>query len=268
MSGFAEDWLSAREPVDRRARSTEVQERFIAFLAQQDPGTSPTVLDLGSGTGSTFRALAPHLPTAHRWRFAEHDPALIAAARKMLQPADPPVEIIEADLSAGVPERLLDGVDGVTTSAFLDLVSAGWVEALAAALAHRRLPFLAMLTYDGRMDIDPQDPLDARVRDAVNAHQRGDKGFGPALGPDAATHARRTFCDAGYLVQEQRSDWVARPDEIPFQTLLIEGWAQAAREMGVAHDDLAAWHARRQRQIAAGALLTRVGHRDLVALPG
>jgi len=41
----------------------------------------------------------------------------------------------------------------------------------------------------------------AAVIAAVNCHQRTDKGFGPALGPDAAAdHGRRGFRGAGFAV--------------------------------------------------------------------
>jgi len=267
MSGFDAEWLSAREPVDLRARNTAVRAAFVAFLAQRHGSGPVTLLDLGAGTGATLRALKPHLPMPCRWRLAEHDPALIAAARSHLGDTDPQVEIVEADLAGGLPDDLLAGVDAVTTSAFLDLVSASWVDALAERLAAHGLPFLAMLSYDGRMALAPADPLDEAVRTAMNAHQRGNKGFGPALGPAAAEHTRDTFTRRGFDVEDGASDWIARPEETAFQEMLVGGWAEAARDTGVAARALDTWHALRRAQIAAGELVTQVGHRDLAALP-
>jgi len=59
MSGFSADWLSLREPYDLRARSTKVLDAVAAALA---PLPTLTIVDLACGTGSTLRALAPHLP--------------------------------------------------------------------------------------------------------------------------------------------------------------------------------------------------------------
>ena len=49
-------------------------------------------------------------------------------------------------------------------------------------IAARAIPLYAALSYDGRIAFTPSDPLDADIVAAVNAHQRTDKGFGPALG--------------------------------------------------------------------------------------
>ena len=76
-------------------------------------------------------------------------------------------------------------VDLVTTSALLDLVSAEWLERLAVEAAARRLPVYAALTYQGSASLDPAEPFDLEVIAAVNRHQRRDKGFGLALGPEA-----------------------------------------------------------------------------------
>ena len=84
-------------------------------------------------------------------------------------------------------EAALDGpVELVTTSALLDLVSHDWLDRLVTEAAARRLPVYAALSYDGLATLEPADPFDRAVIDAVNQHQRRDKGFGPALGPDAA----------------------------------------------------------------------------------
>ena len=225
------------------------------------------ILDLGAGTGATMRALHPHLRFPTSWRLAEHDQALMALAAEMAERDGLAAEIVAADLAPGLPAGLLDGIDAVTTSAFLDLVSAGWIDGLAETLARRSLPFLAMLTYDGRQSLEPAHPLDETVRAAMRAHQGTDKGFGPALGPDAHAHAVASFRKAGLHVEEGAADWEALAGEIAFQTMLVEGWAQAARETGADDDAVAAWLALRLEQIQSGDLVTRVGHFDLAALP-
>ncbi|MBL6430807.1 MAG: hypothetical protein HPM95_04840 [Alphaproteobacteria bacterium] len=70
------------------------------------------LLDLGAGTGATLRALAPHIAAPQAWRLAEHDPALITRARALIGEEQTHIEIVETDLAAGVPEALLEGVDG------------------------------------------------------------------------------------------------------------------------------------------------------------
>lgn len=269
MSGFSADWLAAREPVDLRARNADVRRAFTEALAARRATLERPlrVLDLGAGTGATLRALAAHLPPDTGWRFAEHDPVLIARALELADRDGHAVEAVQADLSQGLDDALLDGVDAVTTSAFLDLVSAAWIDGLAEALARHRLPFLAMLTFDGRQGARPSHPLDAAIEAAMQSHQGRDKGFGPALGPGAHGHALAAFAAAGLRTHEGRSDWEALPGETVFQTLLVEGWAQAARETGLDDAAVGEWLALRRDQIAAGGLVTMVGHHDLAALP-
>ena len=114
----------------------------------------------------------------------------------------------------------------------LDLVSDTWLDRLAVEIAARSIPLYAALSYDGRIGFTPPDPFDAAITAAVNAHQRTDKGFGPALGPAAAAFAIARFEALGYSVVHGASDWVMGPDDRDMQTEILAGWASAARDMG------------------------------------
>jgi hypothetical protein len=110
--------------------------------------------------------------------------------------------------------------------------------------------------------------LDAAVAAAVNAHQRTDKGFGPALGPTAAGYAIARFEALGYSVVHGASDWTMGPDDREMQTEILAGWARAAHDVGaLSHADTTAWLARRRAAIAAGSASLRVGHVDFLATP-
>ena len=76
VSRFDERWLALREPCDHAARSGALAARFVEAV-----GPSPRLVDLGAGTGSNLRYLAPRLPTAQRWLLVDHDPALLRQAR-------------------------------------------------------------------------------------------------------------------------------------------------------------------------------------------
>ena len=65
MTGFSAAWLALREPHDRRARNAEVLDAVASAFAGH---ASLNVADLACGTGSTYRALSPHLPAQQRWR--------------------------------------------------------------------------------------------------------------------------------------------------------------------------------------------------------
>ena len=115
MSGFSADWLSLREPYDLRARSTKVLAAVSAALA---PLPALTIVDLACGTGSTLRALAPHLPAHQNWKLVDNDLGLLARAANASHPrarvTTTPIDLVR-DLEAA-----LDGpLDLVTTSGLL-----------------------------------------------------------------------------------------------------------------------------------------------------
>jgi hypothetical protein len=103
---------------------------------------------------------------------------------------------------------------------------------------------------------------------AVNAHQRTDKGFGPALGPAAAQAAVECFKRVGYAVVDGDADWQFGPQDRDIQIELLSGWAAAAREIaGVELAEVIRWLTRRRDLVQAGRSSIRVGHRDLFASP-
>ena len=75
MSGFSAEWLKLREPYDLRARNTDVLNAVLDLLAGKP---SVTVVDLACGTGSTFRALSPHIEARQHWRLVDNDLSLLA----------------------------------------------------------------------------------------------------------------------------------------------------------------------------------------------
>ena len=265
MSGFPASWLALRERYDAGARNKTVLDAVAAFAAAR---SAIAVADLASGTGATLRALSPSLPPHQTWRLVDNDLGLLARAGAARHSPRIHVTTIPIDLARDL-ELALDGqVDLVTASALLDLVSEAWMERLVVEIAARKLPVYAALSYDGAVSFDGADPLDERVIAGVNAHQTRDKGFGPALGPAAATQAIRRFEFVGYRIIQGRSDWSLGRDDGEMQNELAVGWAAAAREAGtISIDEAARWLALRRNAIAAGKSSVRVGHLDFFAAP-
>jgi hypothetical protein len=261
---FSAAWLELRESHDRRARNTSVIDAVVAALAGRP---SVTIVDLACGTGATFRALRPMIEARQSWRLIDNDLSLLARAPQSFPP-DINVATIPIDINRDL-EAALDGpVDLVTTSALLDLVSDQWLQRLVVETAARRLPLHAALSYDGRIEMDPPDIADPKIVAAVNAHQLADKGFGPALGPQAARQAIARFERLGYAVVQGASDWQLTPQHRDIQAELLSGWATAAREIGdVPLPDVIGWLTRRRDLVAAGRSSIRVGHVDFFVRP-
>jgi len=156
----------------------------------------------------------------------------------------------------------------VTTTALLDLVSNEWLQRLVVQTVARRLPVYAALNYDGRIELTPSDATDKKIIAAFNAHQRIDKGFGPALGPGAAQAAVERFERIGYSVVQGQSDWVFAPHDRDIQLEVLSGWTAAARDIdNVPLPDVIGWLTRRRQLVDAGRSSIRVGHTDLFARP-
>src|SRR5262249_19333034 len=100
----------------------------------------------------------------------------------------------------------------------------------------------------------------------VNRHQRTEKSFGRALGPDASVRASELLEGLGYDVVRNRSDWVLDQESNELQRQLIEGWAAAAIEIAPADRELiAGWRLRRLEHVRAGESSVTVGHEDVGA---
>jgi hypothetical protein len=265
MSGFSAEWLALRETYDLRARNPVVLDAVAAALEWL---SSVRVVDLASGTGSTARALSPLLPARQNWKLIDNDLGLLARAKAMPLAGDVTITAIPLDLNRDL-EAALDGpVDLVATSALLDLVSESWLDRLAVEIAARKIPLYAALSYDGRIAFAPPDPLDAKIAAAVSAHQRTDKGFGPALGPAATDFAIARFEALGYSVVHGASDWEIGPDDFEMQAELLAGWASAARAIGaLSPADTTAWLRRRRDVLAEGRSSVGIGHVDFFATP-
>lgn len=279
MGEFSAQWLSLREPVDHAARSEPVRQALLTDLAKRH-GSSLTglrVLDMGCGSGSNLRALAPALGDQQHWVLVDYDDALLAAARQALLGwaervirADDTGVVLQhtgltvsvtferADLVAAMAPVLARPVDLITASALFDLVSEPWVDRLVAQL---NAPLYAVLSFDGEMTWRPAHPDDQRVSRAFARHQQQDKGFGPALGPRSGLYLAQALTQAGYRVVSDKSPWLIDTLPSPFHDMLVQGIASAAADTGdvcaAAVDD---WL--QSRRVAQCCV---IGHDDLYA---
>ena len=289
---FDAEWLALREPVDAAARAGGLVAPFARALVEGTCRDAPLrILDVGAGTGANFRYLAPRIAAVVRrdqhWRLLDADGDLLRRSSaaiaswaeaqgwsvqetgRTLTVATAEctwrVETEAVDLAGGLSEEPLVPGEGVSMAAVLDLVSAEWIGDLSNWLAARRTPVLAALSYDGRLDWTPRDTEDAAVRARFNAHQRRDKGFGPALGPMAASRLLARLNAHGYRTASSRSDWNLSRADAEIQARLIATVGEAAAEQaGGEAAPIRSWLDRRMGQIGEGVLATAVGHLDIV----
>lgn len=295
MSGFSAAWLALREPVDHRSRNAMLQKQIVNFLNQRAP-VVPGLLqitDLGSGTGSNLRALAPHFGAMQCWTLVDYDADLLRAARTtLLNWADgvldsntpnlihvagsfsgsiEPLVVTKnmktitvqfqcADLLADYRSILNEPADLITVAAFFDLVAEPWLTEFCAALSK---PLYTVLTYDGKEKWSPPNPVDADVLRAFHAHQSTDKGFGAALGPIAAKRLQSLLQGRNFTTACAPSPWRMDHRDHALIEQLAMGTADAAREMGVLENSVIDQWEQARRQ----ASHCEIGHIDLFAYP-
>ena len=276
MSAFSAAWLDLREPVDHRSRDPALAEQLGHYLA----GAGPiTVVDLGCGTGSNLRATAPLLGPEQHWTLVDQDQVLLDTAvarlsawadladtsdgRLRLTKGNRRISVAfrRADLARELEAALGPSANLVTASALFDLASAAFIAAFAAATAARQSAFYTVLTYDGDQRWTPEHAADVAMVEAFHAHQRRDKGFGRAAGPDAPDALSEAFSAAGYAVSEGDSAWRLGPGDETLIAELARGFADAVGETELVEaSTIDTWRAITR----TGAI---VGHADTLALP-
>jgi SAM-dependent methyltransferase len=268
MSGFSAEWLGLREPADAAARNRELIACVLDWRQRQG---ALTVLDLASGTGANSRFLAPLLGGEQHWRLVDHDPALLAWSQQAMpswanQTEQCRLEWLNIDLVRDWERLDFQGAQLVTASALLDLVAADWLQALARRCGQVQAAVYIVLSYAGDIAWQPARVGDEALREWVNRHQRTDKGFGPALGPDAVATLATLLQQQGYRVKIRPSPWRLSSEQAAMQIALLDGWIEAALEIAPeAAGELAFWLKQRRHWIECGQSRLQIGHWDLWA---
>ncbi|WP_327720590.1 methyltransferase domain-containing protein [Streptomyces sp. NBC_00490] len=264
---YAPEWLELREPADAGARSIDLLDPLRIRLANLPGKAGVTVHDLGCGTGSMGRWLAPRLDGPQHWVLHDRDPyllhfAAVASARVAADGSRVTVETRRGDVGRLTPDALA-GASLVTASALLDVLTREEIETLAAACTGAGCPALLTLSVAGRVDFSPSDPMDTEIAEAFNAHQRR----AGLLGPDAVTVACEAFSELGATVRLNPSPWRLGPAESALTAQWLRGWVGAAVEQRPELRERADRYLRaRLEACEAGELSVVVHHTDLLAL--
>jgi hypothetical protein len=280
MTGFSAQWLALREPADHRARDVSLRDKVahdLAHLARVRPGPI-NLVDLGCGSGSNLRALAPHLPATQHWTLVDYDPALLSAAKAaLMQWADKivseqetlvvlkngkhiSIDFLCEDLSNNLEAVLSRPMDLLTAAAFFDLVAESWLERFCGLL---NAPLYTVLTYNGQEVWSPPQPTDAAMLNAFHAHQQTDKGFGAAAGPTAAGVMEKLLKARGFAVSSAQSPWKLNASDRNLIEQLAIGSAGAVLETKrVSAEEVSAG-----KQSRSLAQTCEIGHTDLYARP-
>lgn len=259
------EWLELREPADATARSIALVERLIEHL----PTARPLVIhDLGCGTGSMTRWLAPLLPGPQHWVLHDRDASLLEGLTVTIPGrADVTVETRVSDITR-LPADGLRGAHLVTASALLDMFAADDLARFTDICLRAGCPSLLTLSVTGRVELAPYHPLDDRVRDAFNDHQRRTVDGRRLLGPDAVGVAGDRFRSAGATAVAAPSPWHLESHQRDLLTSWLTGWVSAAVEQDPSLGrEAAAYLSDRLAAISEGRVAATIPHADLLVLP-
>lgn len=110
---YAPEWLQLREPVDAAARSYDLLDPLRIRLANRPgrAGSGLVVHDIGCGTGSMGRWLAPRLDGTQHWVLHDRDPyllhfAAVASPRSAADGSHVTVETRRGDVARLTPDAL------------------------------------------------------------------------------------------------------------------------------------------------------------------
>lgn len=289
MTSFSTDWLSLRESADHRSRNFFLQAQVLLYLEQIGRLKSDPIhiIDLGSGTGSNLRALAPLIHHHQKWTLVDYDPLLLKAARDKIciwadvitesahvnsidNDAIKPVilvknnyeisvQFLQKDLASDLQSVISESADLITAAAFFDLVATDWLEQFCKVL---KTSLYTVLTYNGKETWMPSDPRDTEILEAFHHHQKSNKGFGHALGPLAHKTLDHLLRNEGFQVNSGSSPWVLNPDDSLLIQQLAAGTAKAAAQTHLVSYEIAQqWGKQR-----AHSHQCEIGHDDLFAI--
>jgi len=258
-------WLAIRETADAAARS-----RALVPLVRRQLAGRPNVVihDLGSGTGSMARWLAPQLSARQHWILYDRDPDLLQTAaaelaQRVADKASVTVETRLRDVTTLTPDDL-QGADLVTASALLDLLTVAEVDQIAAACVGARSPALLTISVDGRVAMNPPDPWDVPIGVAFNAHQRRTTEKRSLLGPDAVRAAVGAFTRGGATTVVRSSPWrLDRDDSVLASEWFVAWLAAACEQRPELAGAVSGYTDRRLAQLGDGRMRIMVGHEDL-----
>ena len=278
MSQFTTEWLSLREPLDIKSHNQNVLRNCVDTFKNHE---TISICDLGSGTGASVRAISPLLPKQQCWTLVDHDAKNLSAAKYILadwadstQMTSNGISIRRSEIDIVVKFVLSDlatetspwppKTDLVIASALFDLTSNSWISKIINKLSERKLSLLAVLNFDGRMKANPSHVLDERMFESFRAHQKRDKGFGAAAGPNAVSVLEDTLQGYGYKVTSGNSPWRMNSESRPLMNETLRGIAAAVTDTEMLKkSEVKNWLDKRIAQTES----LIIGHRDIFARP-
>lgn len=275
-------WLNSREKYDRRARSPEVLDVFLAEVGN----TQITLADLGCGTGSNALFLSKTLNSRHvEFHLVERETYLLEEARRRIKAKNAgcyeernEVVYLEKgnyqhvfyfynELAGEFMRRKVD-LQVACASALFDLFTEEEFDALLKGLKSRHTALYGVLNYCGTA-FSPSRGLDEKFIDLYEKHMSRFLRKGRPMGKRTMTHIQNAVNpEKGWHATVSNSHWILNGEDSEFISQNLDFYEKALPELIVNQEERTEfneWMAEKRGMIAGRKLEMRVYHQDFFA---
>lgn len=273
-------WLDERFVHDVNARNKEVESACFAHFDKLD---TINIIDVGSGTGSTFLALYHEITKNQNWVFLEQDAKLIehSVQRICKELEQEGFAIHKTDLKIiftkgsktislktindsllNIERYISDGsINLVSASAIFDLFSVEQYIKFDQIVRRHGCSILSALNYTG-MAFKPIEQGDDTCIDLYHGHMLRSQHFGIGMGPNCHRDIKKYYTDIGANYTEGKSLWHLEPAAKAMHGFILEYMDTAINEMPGRPDHFEDWLSKKRQASSQSSLSIQVDHFD------
>lgn len=277
---FNPNWLDERFIHDLRARNVDVQHACLNHFNDRD---AISIVDVGSGTGSTLLALYDKIDKDQYWTFLEEDPILIAHSlqriKGILQSEGytyskhhetiafrnkrHTIRLHTINDSLLHIDTLMDlgKVDLLTASAIFDLFSIEQYAEFVENIHQHSLAVLSVLNYTG-MHFSPIDSSDAEMVSLYNGHMRRPQDFGIGMGAQCQSDIVALYNSLDKKIISGASIWNLSPEHTRMHSMILDYMKAGVGAMTDDPAQLDLWLRHKRHLSDQGELTISVNHFD------
>jgi len=278
-------WLDERFVHDVSARNKSVEQACFSYFDKQD---AINIMDVGSGTGSTFLALYARIENDQNWTFLEQDAKLIDHSVKRickeLAVEGFQIETLDNKTTFSTDSRTITlttlndsllnidtylrdlSIDLVTASAIFDLFSIDQYAKFDQIVRGHNCAILSVLNYTG-MSFNPVLEGDDTCIELYHGHMLRSQHFGIGMGPNCHRDIKKYYSDNGANYTEGNSIWHLDPEAQAMHGFILEYMEIAINEMPGRPEYFNDWLKNRRQESGDNRLLIQVDHFDYFVAP-
>jgi len=267
-------WLDERFVHDVSARNKSVEQACFSYFDKQDV---INIMDVGSGTGSTFLALYARIENDQNWTFLEQDAKLIDHSVKRickeLAVEGFQIETLDNKTTFSTDSRTITlttlndsllNIDTYLRDLSIDLVTA--YAKFDQIVRGHNCAILSVLNYTG-MSFNPVLEGDDTCIELYHGHMLRSQHFGIGMGPNCHRDIKKYYSDNGANYTEGNSIWHLDPQAQAMHGFILEYMEIAINEMPGRPEYFNDWLKNRRQESGDNRLLIQVDHFDYFVAP-